>query len=39
VADEAKQGDERTPYVMHGRAALMKHGIAYGREPMATECW
>jgi hypothetical protein len=29
VADEAKQGDERTPYVTLGRAVSMKRGIAF----------
>ena len=29
MADEAKEGDERTPYVMLGRAVSMKRGIAF----------
>ena len=29
MADEAKQGDERTPYVTLGRAVSMKRGIAF----------
>ena len=37
VTDEVKQGDELVPYVGLARLIVTKRGIAYGREPTATE--
>jgi len=37
LAHAVRQGDAWAPYVTLGRTTGGKHGIAYGREPMATE--
>ena len=37
LTNAVRQGDEWATYVTLGRTTGAKHGIAYGREPMATE--
>jgi hypothetical protein len=34
---EVRQGHESVPSVVLGRLIVTEHGIAYGREPKATE--